>query len=345
MRTATIVAAAAVLAATGRSGWPESGAGLCVQCHESEVALGASTGGHAAGLDCVSCHQDRRPGRIGAGHRSIPRCATHHGEARHPLRGDAARRPNRSCLACHDVHGSVNLALIRHDLRVRRRLVDVFFTSEAGHAAGGFTDPERPGKGLCEACHRKTRFYRADGQGEPHFTDSCTLCHSHEASFEFAANDSNCALCHADEAQRFAKPSEHAAAFACSGCHPEAAAEPGPGHRRKPECAECHTNVTHAPPGNPPFPCTQCHDPHGTANTHLVLDVLRTPQGADRPIRFDNLFGRVDGSFTSASMPGTGICEVCHTTTRFYRADGTGEEHFTFSCLPCHLHSTGFIAE
>ena len=60
------------------------------------------------------------------------------------------------------------------------------------------------------------------------------------------------------------------------------------------------------------------------------------------PIRFDNLDGKVDGSFASLSNPGTGICEVCHTTTRHYRADGTGSPHFTFSCLPCHLHAGGF---
>jgi hypothetical protein len=75
---------------------------------------------------------------------------------------------------------------------------------------------------------------------------------------------------------------------------------------------------------------------------NLVLDVLTTPAARQVPIVFNNYDGRADGSFASASAPGTGICEVCHTTTRFYRADGTGESHFTFSCLPCHLHADGF---
>jgi hypothetical protein len=37
------------------------------------------------------------------------------------------------------------------------------------------------------------------------------------------------------------------------------------------------------------------------------------------------------------------VCEVCHTTTRFYRSDGTGEAHFGFPCYTCHPHDVGFL--
>ena len=68
----------------------------------------------------------------------------------------------------------------------------------------------------------------------------------------------------------------------------------------------------------------QCHDPHGSQNIKLVRETITTPGGANRPITFDNLTGLADGSFANASAPGTGVCEICHTTTNHYRMDGTG---------------------
>jgi len=102
--------------------------------------------------------------------------------------------------------------------------------------------------------------------------------------------------------------------------------------------------MTHAPAQGRALPCTQCHDAHGSDNAHLVVESIEIPSGALRPIRFDDLSGLADGSFASASAPGSGICEVCHTRTRFYRADGSGEPHFALSCLPCHRHTRGFEA-
>jgi hypothetical protein len=238
-----------------------------------------------------------------------------------------------------------NRDLVRTDLRWRRRILDVAFTSGAGAEPGGFTDPAAPGSGLCEACHRKTEFFRRDGAGAPHFTEPCTLCHRHEAGFGIVVAEGNCAVCHADQAARRAgKPSAHST-LECGRCHAELAPAPGPGHRAEAACGSCHQDTAaHAPGGNA-IPCAQCHEPHGTDNTHLVRDLLTTTQGAQVPIRFDNLFGRVDASFASASAPGTGVCEVCHTTTRFYRADGGGEDHFDFSCLPCHRHAGGFAPQ
>ncbi|MCK9294661.1 MAG: PKD domain-containing protein [Desulfobulbaceae bacterium] len=39
-----------------------------------------------------------------------------------------------------------------------------------------------------------------------------------------------------------------------------------------------------------------------------------------------------------------GICQVCHTTTSYWRADGSGTEHNSgLDCLGCHDHSNGFL--
>jgi hypothetical protein len=49
-----------------------------------------------------------------------------------------------------------------------------------------------------------------------------------------------------------------------------------------------------------------------------------------------------DGSYASSTHPGTGVCETCHTQTRYYRADATGLPHFTIPCVSCHEHVIGF---
>jgi predicted CXXCH cytochrome family protein len=326
-------------------------AAVCARCHETQAALATFAGGHAPSLDCVTCHDDRRPGAFGPGHRGVPRsCTTHHTAAVEthppPARPLGGARLRRSCLRCHDPHGSPNAHLVRPAILTRGRFRPVSF-HDGGGAPLPFVDPARPGRGLCEMCHRKTDFYRADGRGAPHFTGDCTLCHDHAAAFRPVVTDANCAVCHPDEAARLAGPSLHHDRFAgaCSSCHAEAAPEPGPGHRAISACADCHSAArvaAHVPPGIA-VACTQCHDPHGSGNARLVRDVIRTPQGADRPVHFTSLAGRADGSFASASAPGTGLCEVCHTRTQFYRGDGTGAPHYTTQCIVCHPHFAGFL--
>jgi hypothetical protein len=316
-------------------------AGLCARCHGDIAGQAAATGGHEATLPCAACHGDRRPGRFGRRHRRTARCKECHAEqTRHPPRAHRPKRATRDCLVCHDPHGSPNLDLVRPVVRVRpRKLAPITFVSASGAAAGGFTDPSAPGKGLCEACHRKTDFYRADGRGEPHFAETCTHCHDHAAGFGPVVTEETCTICHAAEGARFAKPSQHSAMFPCGECHAEVSAAAGPGHRAVPACEGCHaTTATHAPAGA----CTQCHDAHGADNLALVLETITTPQAGPRPIVFDNRDGRADGSFASASAPGTGVCEVCHSATRFYRADGGGEPHAATDCGGCHQHAAGF---
>ena len=341
----TVLLLAATIVATRAAG-QSSTVNECIACHSDQVAAAAATGGHSSLVNCLGCHAERRPNRVGRRHRTKPNCIDCHAEpSGHPPRKTELRgvRATRNCLACHDVHGSTNLHLVTTTVVRAGRAFPIVFTTEEGAAAGGFTDPAHPGDGICEVCHRHTDFYRHDGKGKPHFTQTCTLCHDHAAHFQPIVSDANCGVCHADEASRFARPSAHSAQFQCSGCHAQLSPAPGPGHRAIEACQSCHSDrMTHAPNGPPGLPCTQCHDPHGTGNANLVLDELTTTTGRMVPIHFDNLDGLADGSFASPSAPGTGICEVCHTTTRFYRADGTGESHFTFSCLPCHLHADGF---
>jgi predicted CXXCH cytochrome family protein len=325
--------------------------GICARCHVTETSLALDNGGHAPRLDCPVCHEDRRPGRVGHRHRTIPTSCTSHHEATvvthpEPARSLKPARLRRRCLTCHDPHGSTNAHLVRPAILFQSRLRPVAFVDAGGAVPGGFVDPVQPGKGLCETCHTSTKFYRADGTGQPHFTDDCSICHAHADAFHpVIDNDASCTVCHADEGTRLEKQSLHHDRFTgrCSACHAEVKTEPGPGHRAVSACADCHSPdlvPSHMP--GVAIACTSCHEPHGSDNIRLIRDVVRTPQGADRPIHFATLDGRVDGSFASVSAPGTGLCEVCHTRTQFYRADGSGTAHYEIPCGQCHPHETGF---
>ncbi|MFN8544964.1 MAG: cytochrome c3 family protein [Candidatus Binatia bacterium] len=316
-------------------------AGICARCHAGTAAQLWTTDGHAPGVRCVDCHADRRGATVGPGHRAVRRCAECHAEAAHPVRGRHPRPgPMRRCLTCHDPHGSSNASLVSPRIRLPGpRRAPIQFTG------ADFVAAARPGTGLCEVCHRDTTAYAADGRSAAHYTDRCTACHDHAVGFQPVATKDNCAICHADETARLATPSDHHDRFDCGGCHAEVSPTPGKDHRAVTACTDCHaTPATHAPGGNA-VACAQCHDPHGSSNVSLVRDQIRTPQGTLHPIRLDNRDGMADGSYASASTPGTGLCEVCHETTRFYRADGTGDPHFTLPCFPCHRHADGFAPQ
>src|SRR5262245_43755863 len=345
-RLAAWVGMVVLLAGAGASAQtaPPPDAGVCGSCHYDLALAYTFPAGHAAKLDCIACHGDRRPGHVGQRHRTIPNCGTCHDDVHgHPAKAadGRGRRQTRNCLNCHDPHGGANLHLVRSPVRWRQHLYDVSFTVDAGLAPGVLASPTDPGSGMCEVCHRKTGFYPASGHGDSHFTENCPLCHDHKVAFAAVANDENCMLCHQDEAARHAMPSGHATQ-PCATCHAEQNPTPGPNHRAIEACQTCHpATQTHAPNGMG-LPCVQCHDAHGSSNTKLVRETITTPGGADRSIVFNNLTGLADGSFASASVPGTGVCEICHTTTRHYRADGSGSPHFTYSCLGCHRHNNGF---
>jgi len=318
----------------------------CELCHAAIVTQADTTGGHAAlDADCTACHSDLTPGNVGPGHRSIPLCKSCHSQEKthhDPNIGTAAE-----CTQCHTPHGSLNLALINEIISTPTNGPQpVEFNNQEGRADGSFASLTDPGTGICEICHTTTSVYRSDGTGAAHFTSTCVDCHSHADGFAVSISLNDCQLCHEAIVTQADTTGGHAALDAdCTACHSDLTpGNVGPGHRSIPLCKSCHSQekTHHDPNIDTAAECTQCHTPHGSPNLALINEIISTPTNGPQPVEFNNEEGRADGSFASLTDPGTGICEICHTTTSAYRSDGTGAAHFTSTCVDCHSHAAGF---
>ncbi len=105
--------------------------------------------------------------------------------------------------------------------------------------------------------------------------------------------------------------------------------------------------------------CLVCHSSHDVTNIYLIKDSIQTPNSGLREVIFKTLgigdpFNAPDptvGDPTSGVMAdasdgvGTGVCEVCHTTTTHHRNDGSqlpDSHNDAQDCTQCHVHTDGF---
>ena len=104
-------------------------------------------------------------------------------------------------------------------------------------------------------------------------------------------------------------------------------------------CEECHSigSGSGTPTGtHNGMNCIDCHTPHNAgSNIYLVS----TDIGGSAVIH------ETSTDFGDQSGTEDGVCEVCHTSTSYYLADGSGSTHnLGTDCITCHSHNTNFAA-
>ncbi len=143
-----------------------------------------------------------------------------------------------------------------------------------------------------------------------------------------------CGQCHLEIAKDFARLSTHSLLYDCNRCHVVADALAGKGHATSTTCAECHSEKSHPDSAG----CQNCHAVHGSRNAALIRDALviaQTVTAVDYQLPLGN-------DPQGLAHGGRGICETCHTKTKYYSALALGAPHPTAYCGTCHDHQAGF---
>jgi predicted CxxxxCH...CXXCH cytochrome family protein len=338
----------------------------CLGCHATLTSAHAA---HTGTYGCLSCHADSVTSntalKAGGAHMNAAinvagakittftladqSCATScHTGASAPKWNVAA---SGQCGSCHNVTSpliasnahaqhftaangprfsqDVNGCQVCHSYSGERTHVDGVKNMNAGFAANGG----------CSSCHKQS-----STQWSVAASVTCESCHSTAGGALSVINKT------APDKTLNATKGHGAQGQSCVACHDSASSHIGVagGTSRlnagltgstNAECNFCHGNsqkVTrtlnipaHRASG-PGSQCADCHDPHGTANTMMVKASINATA-----VSFT-------GNNTFANGAQNGVCQVCHTTTKYFTKSGvTPQAHVdsTANCLDCHKHN------
>jgi hypothetical protein len=243
---------------------------------------------------------------------------------------------------------------------------------ESGHGAPTSSKyaSGNSGAGLaCSACHLATDRLTTNGAlvNPYHYEESPASTGNPNAALKtnpywlkspYATDpDGLCTSCHNGTAARSVKNHTAQGMIDAGSYDPKYDTPPGTWTSFTPKCIDCHD-----PHGEPNLYMLYDGDPEGSYSSQTELysgpvitkgdrygvtraasDPYGVPpgppyQGSQAPV---TMTAKSAGSdFVTGT--GSGICEVCHTLTTFYRKDGSGGVHQTSPCSGCHTHQTAF---
>ena len=223
----------------------------------------------------------------------------------------------------------------------------------------------------CKTCHTVYPANHANGTKDVTLT-TCNPCHVASLTVaNWGAGRVTCESCHVGTTRSIISgvtaPDESLSATAghtqstftgaltCNSCHnPNAAHIGNTTHiprlsltNDNTQCASCHNagktiaqfqNMsTHfTARGVENELCKTCHSPHGTTNLHMVKTQLKGAWLNATAVTItytDSVNGFIN------PVNNRGLCQVCHTKTKYYLAGQVESSHPTSDCLTCHRHN------
>ncbi len=131
----------------------------------------------------------------------------------------------------------------------------------------------------------------------------------------------------------------------CSSCHQLHYASTSDGYLLRTTnddnlCQSCHTYTGHQSLGC--LTCHQTHNPNQT-NIYLIKDTINTPSSGNKAVLLTDTSGT--NSYADGDANYNGVCEVCHTTTKYHRNNAGGDHSHNagLNCIKCHLHKDEFL--
>jgi DmsE family decaheme c-type cytochrome len=156
-------------------------------------------------------------------------------------------------------------------------------TAQFGATAKGKLFLEHPANAVekrgCEGCHGPSAKHAESGGAEL----GSMIAFSRKSATPIAQRNAVCLNCHERTARMFWKGSSHEARdVACTDCHTVMRTVSERGSLRKESvletCGTCHqqrksqqVRYSHMPLGQGKMECTNCHNPHGSANEKLLV--------------------------------------------------------------------------
>ena len=224
----------------------------------------------------------------------------------------------------------------------------------------------------CKICHTNYPTNHAKGTVDVTLT-SCNPCHVGSlTTTTWGAGRVTCESCHVgatrsvisgvtapDETLSSTKghtQSTFTGALTCNSCHnPNAAHIGNTTHIARltlandnTQCASCHNTgktiaifqnmSTHftTKGGAQDMTCKTCHSPHGTTNLHMVKTQLKGAWLNATAVTI-TYTDSVNGFINPTNN--RGLCQVCHTKTKYFLAGVAESAHPTSDCLTCHKHN------
>jgi hypothetical protein len=247
-----------------------------------------------------------------------------------------------------------------------------YMKSGHGLPSSATYDSGLPGAGLkCSDCHLATDRFTTNGPLEAAYHYERHALSTGNAAAGLAANpywlkgsyatdpDGLCASCHNGTTASGARNHSAQGMIDFAGYDPKYDAPPGTWTTFTPNCIGCHD-----PHGEPNWFMLYDADPEKSASgstptfsgpviykgsrfgvTRVPADQYGFPPGppyaaGQAPV---TMTGRSSGT-DFAPGNGSGICEVCHTLTGYFRRDGTSPAgaHYAKACIGCHEHRNSF---